>query len=210
MKTRGQSPYEGVKRMSANDVVFRPASKTDAPVIAELFRISSEGVADYLWTKLSDEAGGAKSPIEVGAERYAQEGVDFSYQNCDIAEIEGEPVGMLHAYPMRKKKSGAGGTSDPVLQPFSELEEPNSLYISGLALFPKYRGSGIGTRLLDFSYKRARMEGMKKLSLICFAENEGAFRLYEREGFAERTRRPVPSHPLLHHGGDAVLMVREE
>lgn len=195
--------------MSANDVVFRPASKSDAPVIAELFRISSEGVADYIWTKIAKDGGDGQSPLEVGVNRYTQEGVDFSYQNCDIAEIEGETVGMLHAYPM-KQRADQADEDDPVLKPYKELEEPNSLYISGLALFPKFRGTGIGTRLLDFSYKRARVEGMKKLSLICFAENEGAFRLYHREGFEERTRRAVVPHPLIRHGGDAVLMVREE
>ncbi len=194
--------------MSANDVTFRPASVSDARIIAELFRISSEGVADYIWTKIAEETGSNVNPIEIGTERYSRDGFDFSYQNCDIAEIDGETVGMLHAYPMGEVTMPDANV-DPVLRPYMELEEPHSLYISGLAMLPQYRGQGIGTRFLDHAYKRARVEGMKKLSLICFEENEGAFRLYKNEDFEERKRRPVVPHPLIKHGGDAVLMVRE-
>lgn len=196
--------------MSANDVTFRPATKADAHVIAELFRISSEGVADYVWSQLQAPEYQGMDLVDVGADRYSREDVAFSYQNCDVAEIDGEPVGMLHAYPMGDDVGNVAADIDPVLRPYAELEEPRSLYVSGLALFDKYRGTGIGTRLLDFAYKRARAEGLKKISLICFAENDGAYRLYKREGFKDRDRRAVVPHPLIKHGGDAVLMVRED
>ena len=195
--------------MTANDVTFRPATRSDARVIAELFRISSEGVADYVWSQLDDPELEGLPLIDIGERRYAREDADFSYQNCDIAEIDGEPVGMLHAYKMGSDVGSPPADMDPVLRPYMELEEPESLYISGLAILDKFRGEGIGTRLLDFAYKRARAEGLKKVSLICFAENQAAYRLYQREGFSDRARRPVMPHDLIKHGGDAVLMVRE-
>lgn len=196
--------------MAANKVVFRPATRADAHTIAKLFQIASEGVSDYVWSTIKDPEYASLSLLERGAQRYLCEGVDFSYQNCDLAEIDGVPAGMLHAYVMGDDVGQAPADMDPVLLPYVELEEPKSLYISGLALFDEYRGSGVGTRLLDYAYKRARAEGMKKISLICFEDNAGAFRLYEREGFKERKRRTVVPHPLIHHAGDAVLMVREE
>ena len=196
--------------MAANKVVFRPATRADAHTIAKLFQIASEGVSDYVWSTIKDPEYASLSLLERGAQRYLREGVDFSYQNCDLAEIDGVPAGMLHAYVMGDDVGQAAADMDPVLLPYVELEEPKSLYISGLALFDEYRGSGVGTRLLDYAYKRARAEGMKKISLMCFEDNAGAFRLYEREGFKERKRRTVVPHPLIHHAGDAVLMVREE
>ena len=196
--------------MAANKVVFRPATRADAHTIAKLFQIASEGVSDYVWSTIKDPEYASLSLLERGAQRYLREGVDFSYQNCDLAEIDGVPAGMLHAYVMGDDVGQAPADMDPVLLPYVELEEPKSLYISGLALFDEYRGSGVGTRLLDYAYKRARAEGMKKISLICFEDNAGAFRLYEREGFKERKRRTVVPHPLIHHAGDAVLVVREE
>ena len=52
------------------------------------------------------------------------------------------------------------------------------------------------------------IENLKKTSLICFAENKDAYRLYEHEGFKAVARRDVVPHPLIRHGGEAVLMVR--
>lgn len=195
--------------MAANNVVFRPATRADALVIAQLFQIASEGVADYVWSQIDDPEYKDLPLIERGAQRYLREGVNFSYQNCDIAEIDGKPAGMLHAYVMGDDVGQAPDDMDPILRPYAELEEPKSLYISGLALFDEYRGTGVGTRLLDFAYKRARAEGVKKISLICFEDNEGAYRLYEREGFKSMKRRPVEYHELIHHTGHAALMVRE-
>lgn len=195
--------------MAANDITFRPATRADAHVIAELFQISSEGVADYVWSQLNGPEFKGMDLIDIGAKRYEREGVDFSYQNCDLAEIDDEPVGMLHAYPMGSDVGNVPDDCDPVLRPYLELEEPNSLYISGLAMFNKFRGRGAGTRLLDFAYKRARAESLKKISLICFEDNADAYRLYSREGFIDRMRRAVVPHPLIKHAGDAVLMVRE-
>ena len=81
--------------MAANDVSFRPATRDDARVIAELFQISSEGVADYVWSQLKDPEFEGLELIEIGTKLYGREDVKFSYQNCDVAEIDGETVGML-------------------------------------------------------------------------------------------------------------------
>lgn len=196
--------------MSENEITYRPATRNDTRDIARLFQIASEGVADYLWSQLDDLEYKGLSLIEIGAKRYSREGIDFSYQNCEIAELGGKVVGMLHAFVMGDDVGDVDGDFDPVLKPYAELEEPQSLYISGLALFDQYRGLGIGSRFLNSAYQRARRESVTKTSLICFEENEGALRLYQREGFKERDRRAIVAHPLIQHGGDAILMVREE
>ncbi len=67
-------------------VEFRPARRSDARDIARLFQITSEGVADYIWSQLAEPG---QALLDVGAIRYARDDVDFSYQNCLIAEAEG-------------------------------------------------------------------------------------------------------------------------
>ncbi len=202
--------YRRVRRkMGANQVTFRPATLSDCRIIAELFCIASEGVSEYVWAQLkSDPEYADLDLIDIGTKRFEREDANFSYQSCDIAEIDGEPVGMLHAYEMGSDVGNPPDDIDPVLRPYAELEEPNSLYIAGLAMFDNYRGQGIGTRLLDYAYKRTRAQGLKKTSLIVFADNEDAFDLYRREGFEEVARRPVVPHPIIRHTGDALLMVR--
>lgn len=188
----------------AQAITFRPATRADCRRIAELFQIASDGVVEYVWEQLRRDYPGL-SPLEIGEQRYAREGTPFSYQNCRIAEHEGQTIGMLHSFVL-EGSDGPSSPVDPVLGPYAELEAPGSLYIAGLALLPEYRGRGIGTRLLAEARQRARMLGVRELSLLVFAGNQGAVRLYQRAGFQEIDRRAVVPHPLIRHRGDVVLM----
>jgi ribosomal protein S18 acetylase RimI-like enzyme len=115
---------------------------------------------------------------------------------------------MLHSFPTTAAGDGAP-ESDPVLRPYAELEDPGSLYISGVAICDGWRRQGIGTVLLEVATGRAAARALPRVSLICFAANEGAMRLYRRLGFREIDRRPIHPHPMLHCGaGDAVLLAR--
>lgn len=192
--------------MRQAETKFRPAHKEDCRKIAALYRISSDGVADYIWQGLAQPG---EEHIEVGERRYAREDTVFSYKNCTVAERNGEVIGMLVAFPVEPDStvSESDEEVDPVLKPYSELEQPGSFYICGMALFPEYRGQGLGTRMLELARQQAYERGLEELSLIVFEQNEGAKRLYERHGFREVDRRPVVPHELIHYTGDALLMV---
>ena len=109
---------------------------------------------------------------------------------------------------MEAQSADDGDSPDPVLAPYAALEDIGSFYISGFALYPQYRGLGMGTRLLDAARDRARALGLERLSLICFERNQQAMRLYRRLGYVEVDRRAIVSHPALRYrDGDAVLLV---
>jgi ribosomal protein S18 acetylase RimI-like enzyme len=186
-------------------VTIRPARPEDSATIAQLFLISSDGLAEYIWSKVAEPG---ETALEASTRRYAREGVAFSYQNCVLAEDNRAVVGMAQSFPM-DADPGAEPEADPVLRPYAELEDYGSLYLSGIALFAEHRGRGIGTRLMAAIDERARAMGRPRVSLICFERNEGAMRLYRRLGFKELARRPVVPHPLLHYpDGDAVLLAK--
>jgi ribosomal protein S18 acetylase RimI-like enzyme len=186
---------------------FRPARKSESRAIAELYRISSDGVADYIWTGL---AAPGEDILDIGARRYARENTDFSYRNVTVAVLDDKIVGMLAAYPMGPPTQPATELDvDPVLRPFQMLEQPDSYYVSGVALFPEYRGRGIGGRFMQLAFDAARNRGLAQVSLIVFERNLGAKRLYDRLGFREAMREPVVPHPLIHHTGDALLLVKD-
>jgi ribosomal protein S18 acetylase RimI-like enzyme len=187
-----------------SDPVVRPADKADAAAIAALYRISSDGVADYIWTRLAEPG---EDLLDVGRRRYERENTPFSYQNCTLVEIDGEVAGMLVAFPMHVDPDAV--ETDPVLAPYGELEEDGSYYVCGVALFPAFRGRGLGTRLMRLAEEQARARRLGKLSLIVFEANAGAKRLYERLGYREVARAAIVPHPLIRHTGDAVLMVKE-
>lgn len=187
-----------------DDIHFRPAVKNDCRTIAALYSISSDGVADYIWTRLAKPG---EDILNVGQRRYEREDTAFSYQNCTMVAKDQQILGMLVAFPMYVDPEEQ--ESDPVLAPYSKLEEDNSYYICGMALFPEFRQQGIGSSLLSLAEQHATDKGFTKLSLIVFEQNQGAWQLYARNGYRERARARVYPHPLIHHSGDAILMVKE-
>lgn len=188
------------------DVLIRSARKDGSAAIAALFRISSDGLADYIWSRMGDGSG--RSLLETGRVRYEREGVAFSYQNCIIAERNRVVIGMIHCFPMEPSPE-ADPDPDPVLAPYAAIDDYGSFYISEVAMLPEHRGKGIGSLLLAAAETRARALRLPRLSLICFGANAAAMRLYQRLGFRAVDRRPlVPHQSLKYRSGDAVLMVR--
>ena len=188
-------------------VAFRPAKRDECRTIARLYSISSDGLADYIWTTLAKPG---EDILDVGERRYSNEDLLFSYKNCLVAEHKGKIIGMLVAFPMYLPDGpNAANEPDPVLVPYAKLEKDSTYYIMGVAVFPEYRGKGIGTGFLELAAEKAREYGLSQLSLIVFEQNEGAKRLYERHGFYEIAREAVIPHHLIHYTGCALLMVKD-
>lgn len=182
---------------------FRPAVRKDCSEIAGLYQISSDGVSDYIWSRLAEPG---EHLLEVGRRRYEREDTLFSYRSCTIVEIQGAIAGMLVAFPMQSDPSET--EDDPVLAPYSRLEDDGSYYICGVALFPEFRNQGIGNRLMQLAEEQARELGLFRTSLIVFEQNVGACRLYHKLGYRETMRATIVPHPLIHYTGDAILMVK--
>lgn len=184
-------------------LLIRPARKDECRRIAQFYRISSDGVADYIWTRL---ARPGEDLLDVGRRRYEREDTPFSYRNCKLVERDGDAVAMLVAFPM--EVDPAYVEADPVLAPYSILEEDRSYYICGMAVEEAYRGQGIGKLLLEEAERDCRRLGLSELSLVAFEQNVRAVRLYRQCGYLETRRQAVVPHPLIHHTGDALLMVK--
>lgn len=257
---------------TATKTVFRSAIQNDCNTIAQLFRIASDGVSDYLWSTLVDQYPGL-TLLEIGAKRYADPDSLFSYKNCVLAKQNDRTIGLMLTFSTEDSEAnasseavsseavsslivspdvppeslGSPGTwyvehhalfpqlqpartvekaelekakpekakppthisadlSEPdVLAPYS-LEAAGTWYICALALFPEFQGQGIGTQFLQLAHRQAAERGFSELSLLCFEQNAGALRLYQRNGFKVIDRAPVVSHPLIHHTGDILLM----
>ena len=187
---------------------FRAATKEDCYELARLFRVASGGVADYMWSRLTPKYPGL-TPLEIGARRFAREEGNFSYRNCVVAEQDGAVIGMLFTFPIEDGQEADDKPADPILKPYEELEIPGSFYICALALFPGFRGRGVGTKMLSIAREQAHQRGLGTLSLLVFEQNEGAVKLYARNGFEVAGRAPVAPHELIDHTGDVLLMASE-
>ncbi len=187
---------------------FRTATKEDCYELARLFRIASSGVADYMWSRLAPKYPGL-TPLEIGTRRFAREEGNFSYRNCVVAEQDGAVIGMLFTFLTEEGQKADDEPADPILKPYEELEVPGSFYICALAVFPRFRGRGVGTKMLSIARKQAYQRGFGALSLLVFEHNEGALRLYERNGFEVAGRAPVVPHELIQYTGEVLLMASE-
>ena len=188
------------------EISFRPAMKSDCRTIARLYTISSEGVSDYIWSQMAEPG---EDILDVGQRRYEQEDSAFSYKNCTVAVLGDQIIGMLVAFPMYTENKMNDEAVDPVLVPYSRLEENDSYYICSMSVFPEYRRRGSGHHFLEIAEQQAREQGFEKLSLIVMEENSGALKLYNSHGYQEVARETIVPHPLIHSSGDALLLVKQ-
>ena len=189
--------------------MIRPATKRDALHIAALADIAGHGLPAWVWSGARTKG---QSIIEVGRSRAMREDADFSYRNAHMLELDGEIAGMVLGYG-QPESFGPVDSSEvhEVFRPLVELEAeaPGSWYLNILAVFPEYRGRGLGNQLLAQAESLAQGADAGRLSLIVESENESAWRLYDRTGYRERARRPYVRFPGSTHEGDWVLMVKE-
>lgn len=190
--------------MSIEKVIFRPAVRQDARRIAELYSIASDGVSDYIWSKISQPGDNL---LDIGQQRYERKNTPFSFENCLVADKNGLVVAVLLSYEMRADNDYV--EDDPVLKPFWLLEEPRSLYVAGVAVDEPSRRQGIAATLMEMTEAKCRKLKLAKLSLIVFEANTLAYDLYRRRGYTEVMRKAIVPHPSIHYTGDALLLVKK-
>lgn len=182
---------------------LRPARREDAPDLARLVDLASEGLAPHLWAEM---AGPGETPLDVGTRRAERDGGTFSWRNAVIAELGGAVAGGLVAYGIGEVPEPPEA-QPPMFRPLQELENRalGTFYVNVLATFPAYRRRGVGSRLLAEAERRA---GRRSLSLIVADGNLTARRLYEAFGFVEIGREPMVTEGWATASGAWVLMVR--
>ncbi len=78
----------------------------------------------------------------------------------------------------------------------------------GLTLLAKYRGLGVGRRMIEILVKESRRAGLKNLEVEFLAGNVAARRTYERQGFKEAAIIPKKVSRIRKYF-DGLIMSRE-
>jgi GNAT superfamily N-acetyltransferase len=134
-------------------VAVRPAAPADTPLIRALIH----ELADY--ERLAHEA--KASEADVAAILFAPAPRAF----CDIAELDGEPVGFaLWFYNV------------------STFEGRHGIYLEDLFVRPEARGCGAGLALLRGLARRCRDEGLARLEWAVLDWNAPSIAFYDRLG----------------------------
>ncbi len=184
-----------------------PATAGDAPAIADLIDLAGEGIPRAIWRHY---APAEQEPHAFGAERAAVGSGNFSWRNVHLARHGAAAAGMVLAYRLPEEPPDLADLH-PLEVPLVELEAcvPGTFYVNALAVYPGTRRQGVGRRLLEVAHRLARGAGCAHSSLIVFAGNRGALRLYRKMGYAEQARRPPLDHPDFRALGECLLLTRE-
>lgn len=187
---------------------FRKAMSDDGEALAKLIDIAGEGIPSWLWQKASEPG---QSPLSVGIERARRESGGFSYRNAIVAQQGTTIAGMVLGYPIIQGPDEPSKELPAPIVPFVALEKHSvgTWYVNALAVFPPFRGQGIGSKLLQAAESHAQAEGHDRLSIQVYAQNTSAMRLYQRLRFCETAREPVRDHPCPpYYTGDVILLMK--
>ncbi|MHA6533548.1 GNAT family N-acetyltransferase [Paenibacillus sp. BAC0078] len=127
----------------------------------------------------------------------------FSHRYAFEAQINHRTLGMVTCYPVSIMNKLAWPTVRELIKlrkwklvkhslvnwwetwAMLSLKEgrEDEYHIGTLAILPESRGTGIGSKLIDFAEEKARLSNYDKLSLTVRQENSRAINLYEKLGF---------------------------
>ena len=191
-------------------VRFRQARESDAVDLACLIDSASRGLALWLWSTL--RAPG-QSTIEVGRHRIRTlTASPLHYAAFTAAEIDGAIAGALtgRLIPSPHERGDSADLPD-VFAPLLELEAvaAGSWYLNVLAVYPEFRGQGLGSVLLGKAEEIARLAHAPQISLIVEEANPGALKLYLQHGFGEWARRLYIPFPGSMDEGDWILLRKD-
>ncbi|MCX8094711.1 MAG: GNAT family N-acetyltransferase [Caldisericia bacterium] len=131
---------------------------------------------------------------------YSMKNNQFSHEFTNFAICGDKIVGMILSYSFDDLKRVSLNTGFLLfkimkfdflkhlvnfIKSFTKLNIVNKdeYYISNIAVYPKFRGLGIGKDLLIFVEKIAKDKNLKKLSLDVEKENINAIVIYKKFGF---------------------------
>ena len=190
------------------DVTYRIGEKKDSQRIAELDYIASHGAAEFLFHDLIPNV----SPVQIIASELENDHYPHSYRSTIVAEYKNEIVGMALSFPAKHHKiteemqSFFPAERLEHLKIFFSTRVEGSYFLDALCVDKKFRGKGIGTQLIELTKRKAKDEGYLVLSLMVFADNLEAQRLYKHNGFKTVKNIDIKPHELIPHEGGCLLM----
>lgn len=187
--------------------LIRPASKGDSLNLAYLINLAGEGIPSVLWGAMGKPGDDI---LETGQLRAERDEGGFSYRNAHVICLQDNLLGMLLGYRQLAHMPGDNLAEVPdFLQPILELEglAPGSWYLNALAVYERFHGRGIGSRLLAFADEVAYARNCRTISAICANGNKNAMQLYRKQGYKEtESRHFIPYSGCRHHSQWVLLL----
>jgi len=125
------------------------------------------GMDEAEWLRVWNAVYGVRwdlAPMTVEEMRIMEKSPDFDSEGRFIAELDGQPVGIVHAY-------------------VDKLREEKKGFVRNFGVVPEFRGQGIETKLAETALEELKNRGMKVAQSSADSDQEGIVRLWESLGF---------------------------
>lgn len=178
--------------------MIRFATKEDSQAIAPLILVILKDMELPLLEEVSEPI-----ILSVLSEAIKNPIYRFGYQRGLVYEKDGEVAGVAFGYPAEDEPIIDGPLRRALkehdlsqdIKLFIDPETlPNEWYLDSISVNEKYRGLGIGSKLLDALPEIAKREGKKVIGLNVDKENPAAKKLYSRKGFKDITEMTISGH----------------
>jgi ribosomal protein S18 acetylase RimI-like enzyme len=187
-----------LEKLQLNEISIVPAKIDNADIAAKLTFMA--------YKDFSYEMLGCKNETEVlkyFKELWILKNNRFSYEYSYMVKVDEKLVGLMTCYSGRFCKKLVTPTAFHLIKigkfnflwhilthinyfyhfVFMTEAMDDEFYIGTLAVFPKYRNYGIGSKLIDFMKTLAQEQGFNKCSLLVEGNNLDGIRFYEKTGF---------------------------
>jgi len=176
-------------------MMIRQATPDDVDIYYSLFYTAGFYFFDYIFKDIKRD-----HRILINALYKANKGF-FSYKNVWVAENNHQKLGMINCLPADQLKKLQYSLSIPFIKFFYQnlfqiffrvqvfdlflpnIHKKNGAYVNFLSVKPEFRGSGIGSQLLEFYIQHAKKNQLSCLFLDVSFKNTRAISLYEQFGF---------------------------
>ena len=160
-----------------------------------------DGLLMFINSLVNEKQGDKKSTLYTGFDRKVTREEEVEWLAQTLVATEGETV--INMVADIDGKIVANG--DVTRGRYKDTHHHGHL---GLTMISKYRGQGIGRRMIEALVRESRSAGLKALDAEFLADNETARRAYEKAGFKQAGIIP---HKVFRNGiyFDGLVMARE-
>jgi len=160
-----------------------------------------DALLQFINNLVDEKQGNKKSTLYTGFDRKVTREQETEWLAQTLVAIEGEDV--INVVADIRGKIIANG--DVTRGGYKDTHHHGHL---GLTIIGKYRGQGIGRRMIETLVRESRKAELRTLDTEFLAENETARRAYEKAGFKQAGIIP---HKVFRNGRyfDGLVMARE-
>jgi ribosomal protein S18 acetylase RimI-like enzyme len=171
------------------DLVVRRGRPGDAEHFARLALFTAPVFLPYYW---------GSDVRNILRKLFQTPGNWYSFEHTYVVEVDGEVAGMALGYSYRQKEEEAERTGEMAVEcmegsEYTELPDPRvagimeqvdegDYYFQHLAVYPKFRSHGVGTRLMQMLGEEVQKTECTRVVGDVETDNTEAIKLYERLG----------------------------